>query len=93
MATSLHLVILRKLFCLFLFAFICVIECGIFYFISASGNNESSSAGNLYDDLPSSEKIEDKKRKLEATEEDACTPAKRPLKREHFVTRTETVLL
>ncbi|XP_058964668.2 integrin-linked kinase-associated serine/threonine phosphatase 2C-like [Pocillopora verrucosa] len=51
------------------------------------GNNESSSAGNLHDDLPSSEKIEDKKRKLEATEEDACTPAKRPLKQSKYKLR------
>ena len=45
----------------------------------------ASSAGNLYDDLPTSENNQENlenKRKLETNGDDHSTPAKRPLTRE-----------
>ena len=41
----------------------------------------ASSAGNLYDDLPTSENSQENKRKLETNGDDHSTPAKRPLTR------------
>ena len=55
---------------------------GLCYFLSASGDDL---LGNLYDDLPTSENSGENKRKLETTQDDNESPAKRILAGEEII--------